>query len=100
MAIIPFTVAMLAIAISIEFGHNIRCGLVHNMKVSEEHPGERADRAQLHHSMSQCAVLIHPTLLIVLGIISESSENLEDRYISSRGTSPCVQTVTYWHPFT
>ena len=77
MAIIPFTIAILTITIDVKVGHEIGCGLVCDVKVSKEHPRKRTNWAQLNQSMPQCPMFINPALLIVLGIISKSSEDLE-----------------------
>jgi len=78
MAVVPLTVTILAIAGCIKVRGEIWCGLVHDMEVRKEHSGERADRTQLNHPMPQRAMFVNPTLLIVLGIIGKSSEDLEE----------------------
>jgi hypothetical protein len=77
MAIVPFAIAILTIAIGIKVGHEIGCRLVCDVEISKKHPGKRTNWTQLNQPMPQCPMFINPALLIMLGIISKSSEDLE-----------------------
>jgi hypothetical protein len=80
--VIPVSKAILAVVVHCEVRDEIWGGLAHDMEDCEEEPGKGADRAQLGHPMSKCAVLINTALLIVFGVIRESSQDLKGSRLS------------------
>jgi hypothetical protein len=77
--IIPLPITVLPVAISGEVRCKVRHWFAQNVEVAEYQPRNGADRAELHHTVSEGAVFINPSLLVVFGIVRESRKDLYKR---------------------
>ena len=78
--IIPFTIPILAVPIGIEIWEEVRYIFTENVEICKEKLCTASNRTVFNISVPNCTILIHATLLIVFGIVSERCKYLHGFY--------------------